>query len=194
MTDRLSRRDLICRAAVDLAAGGGNHAVTHQAIDARLGLPRGSTSYYYRTRKALLDATITHLTDRSRVDFTGVVPPEPPRTPEVAADAIARYLAMLVTQRRVDVLARYALVSDAMEENDLRVGLASCLFSVDAARDLMDGLGAADPEAAARDLVSLCEGLAFDLTCGHRSLGDIDPRRDLEGAVRRWIVALLEPR
>ena len=52
MAHRRSRRDLICEAALDLAAEGGNHALTHQAIDARLGLARGSTSYYYRTRAA----------------------------------------------------------------------------------------------------------------------------------------------
>ncbi len=31
MADRRSRRDLICEAALDLAAEGGNHALTHQA-------------------------------------------------------------------------------------------------------------------------------------------------------------------
>ncbi|EME18509.1 TetR/AcrR family transcriptional regulator [Rhodococcus triatomae] len=194
MTERPSRRDLICRAAVELAAEGGNHAVTHQAIDARLGLARGSTSYYHRTRAALLSAVITHLTERSRAEFVDLLPSEPPRTARDAADVIARYLGGVVTDRRVDVLARYAFVSDAMADDDLRVGLASCLFSVDAARTLMEALSVVDVDVSARDLVSFCEGLVFDLVCGARSLRAADPRAEVDAAVHGWIARLLRPR
>ncbi|MFD1813343.1 TetR/AcrR family transcriptional regulator [Rhodococcus gannanensis] len=194
MTERPSRRDLICRAAVELAAEGGNHAVTHQAIDARLGLARGSTSYYYRTRAALVSATITHLAERSRTQFLGLVPSEPPRTARDAAGVIAGYLGALVADRRTDVLARYAFVSDAVADERLRSELASCLFSVEAARALMDVLAVDDADASARDLVSLCEGLVFDLVCGTRSLRDADPRTEVEAAVGGWIRTLVPSR
>ena len=50
------RRTAICEAVLDLAAEGGNRAVTHGAVDRRLDLPKGSTSYYFRTKRALLEA------------------------------------------------------------------------------------------------------------------------------------------
>lgn len=162
MANRRSRRDLICEAALDLAAEGGNHALTHQAIDARLGLARGSTSYYYRTREALVSAAITRLTHRSREYFDDAVQVAPPLTIESAGSLIADQLETLLLDRRRDVLARYALIFDAAGDGELRSGLASCLFSQAEATALMEALGAEAPVAAARDLISLLEGLIFD--------------------------------
>ncbi|MGW0018882.1 TetR/AcrR family transcriptional regulator [Rhodococcus sp. NPDC003382] len=193
MAHRRSRRDLICEAALDLAAEGGNHALTHQAIDARLGLARGSTSYYYRTRAALVSAAVVHLTEISRERFQAAVPAEPPRSIEEAAGVIATQLETLVGERRRDVLARYALVADTFDDDELRVGLASCLFSCPAATALMDVLGASDAEGAARDLVSLLEGLVFDVAVGARVLDPGgSPAESLRAPIRRWLAALAE--
>jgi AcrR family transcriptional regulator len=191
MSHRRSRREVICEAALDLAAEGGNHALTHQAIDARLGLARGSTSYYYRTRTALVSAAVAHLTARSRERFDAAVPAEPPRSIDEAADVIAVQLEMLVGDRRRDVLARYALMADAVDD-ELRAGLASCLFSCPAATVLMDALGASDAEGAGRDLVSLLEGLVFDVAAGARVFDPGDsPAESLRAPVHRWIAALV---
>lgn len=199
MTHRPSRRELICDAALDLAAEGGNHALTHQAIDARLGLARGSTSYYYRTRLALVTAAVTHLTERSRSAFEEHLPSRPPRTVREAADLIVDQLELLVVERRRDVVARYALLPDAAKDGELRTGLASCLFSTPKAGALTASLGAADPAGAGRDLVSLLEGLVFDLTIGSRALDAdtafADQRERLRSVVGRWIdVLVAEPR
>jgi DNA-binding transcriptional regulator YbjK len=193
-----SRRDLICETALDLAAEGGNHALTHQGIDARLGLARGSTSYYYRTRHALVAAAIAHLTRRSSEQFLDAVPPVPPKTSQEAASFIAASLGTLLAARRRDVLARYALVADAAADDELREGLASCLFSLPAATELMDALGADDPAVAARNLISLLEGLVFDYACGARSL-DSDAScggvtQMLWAPISRWIDALVASR
>lgn len=193
MAHRRSRRDLICEAALDLAAEGGNHALTHQAIDAQLGLARGSTSYYYRTRRALVHAAITHLTARSRERFRAAVPDEPPRSIDEAADIIAAYVESLVGERRRDVLARYALVSDA-HDDELRAELASCLFSRPAATALMAALGAADADIAGSDLVSLLEGLVFEVAVGVRMIvGGTAPESPdrLRVPIRRWVEALV---
>lgn len=201
MAHRRSRRDLICEAALDLAAEGGNHALTHQGVDARLGLARGSTSYYYRTRHALVSAAITHLAGRSReyfADAVSAVPPQTEQTTEGAASLIADQLETLLTDRRRDVLARYALVSDAANDDELRSGLAACLFSLSAATALMNALGASDPPLAARDLVSLLEGLVFDLAFGARVLAPgaspVDRNDSLRTAIRLWIDTLVASR
>lgn len=192
MAGRPSRRDLICEAALDLAAEGGTHALTHQAVDARLGLAKGSTSYYYRTRHALITAAITHLTSRSRAYFLDAVPSRPSETLTGAAPLISDYLHTLLTERRRDVRARYALLSDAVADDELRTGLALCLFSLPAATDLMTALGAPDPPSAAGDLISLLEGLVFTHTFGAPADEDRSiPADSLSIPIQRWLEALI---
>ncbi len=182
------RRIAICEAVLDLAAAGGNRAVTHGAVDKHLGLPKGSTSYYFRTRSDLLAAAIARLAERSRAAFDEAVARGGTVDPETAADGIAAQLDLLLGARRRDALARYALAPDAAAEG-LAAALATCLFSVPLATELCRELGAAAPEAAARDLVSLLEGLLFDRLRGARSLGPALTRAqshaDLRAPIRR---------
>ncbi|PTR28641.1 TetR family transcriptional regulator [Rhodococcus sp. OK519] len=193
MSHRPSRRDSICEAALDLASEGGNHAVTHQSIDKRLGLAKGSTSYYFRTRAALVGAAVRRLAQRSREAFLEARTDSSVPTIDGAADLIAGQLDLLLTDRRRDVLARYALAVDAAADDELRAALATCLFSVEKATGLMGELGARDPLAAAYNLISLLEGLLFDLTYGPRSVleEDSDLRTaGLRSTIRLWLEAL----
>lgn len=180
------RRTAICEAVLDLAAEGGNRAVTHGAVDRALDLPKGSTSYYYRTRSELLRAAIERLRARSRAAFDADVPHTV--DPEAAADVTAHQLHLLLTDRRRDALARYALAPDAAAEG-LEADLATCLFSVPLATGLFVALGTVDPDRAAADLVSLLEGLLFDRLYGARSLGpakaEAESLADLRGPIRR---------
>lgn len=195
MSHRPSRREAICEAALDLAAEGGNHGVTHQAIDRRLGLAKGSTSYYFRTRDALVGAAVRRLAERSRAAFVEAYVADVGLSVESAADLIADQLVLLLTDRRRDVLARCALAVDAAGDDELRQALAGCLFSVERATGLMEALGASDPGAAAHDLISLLEGLVFDAVYGSRSLLGGDPApaaARLRSTVRLWLAALAE--
>lgn len=196
MSHRPSRRESICEAALDLAAEGGNHAVTHQAIDRRLSLAKGSTSYYFRTRDALVSAAVRRLTERSRAAFAeaygagvgGV-------SVEGAADLMADQIVLLLTGRRRDVLARYALAVDAADDEELRPALAGCLFSVEKATGLLEALGASDPDSAAHDLISLLEGLVFDSVYGSRSVlagGSAPSTQRFRVTIRLWLAALAE--
>ncbi|MGW6726255.1 TetR/AcrR family transcriptional regulator [Nocardia sp. NPDC055029] len=63
------RRGQIVAGAIDLIATRGIRALTHRAVDTRLELPAGSTSYYFRTRHALIEAVADGITARSRADF-----------------------------------------------------------------------------------------------------------------------------
>ncbi|WP_430331188.1 TetR/AcrR family transcriptional regulator [Rhodococcus sp. ACT016] len=195
MSHRPSRRESICEAALDLAAEGGNHAVTHQAIDRHLGLAKGSTSYYFRTRDALVTAAVRRLAERSRAAFSDVYVAEGNPSADAAAELTADQLHRLLTDRRRDVLARYALAVDAAADEELRVALGSCLFSVELATGLMSALGATDPRTAAHDFISLLEGLLFDLTYGSRSVtvaGADHLAARLRTTVRLWLGALVE--
>lgn len=196
MPRQSSRRAEICEAALELAAAGGNHALTHQAIDKQLGIAQGSTSYYFRTRQVLVLAAINHLTSLTRETFVsarGSGPAAPPTVPG-AAKFIARQVDHLLGPRRRDVLARYALLPDAVHDDELRVALARCLFSLEAAEALMLSLGATDPSRAAGDLLSLLEGLLFDRTYGARAGVPAGTRAGVEGLrrpIERWLTALV---
>ncbi|MFD9722884.1 TetR/AcrR family transcriptional regulator [Streptomyces sp. NPDC059072] len=57
------RRTLIADAAIDLVAAAGLRGLTHRAVDGAARLPAGSTSYYFRTRTALIGACYQRLAE-----------------------------------------------------------------------------------------------------------------------------------
>lgn len=155
MPERPSRRDQICQAAIALAAGGGSHALTHQAIDAELGIAKGSTSYYYRTRAALIVGVSEFLAAQSRAVFHDLLARHAGEDPGTVIDS---YLAHLAAARRDHVRARLALALDADCGAEQRAGLAECLFSLEGAVTLLRSQAHPQPEVGAADLLDRLEG------------------------------------
>lgn len=155
MALRTSRREEICRAAITLASRGGSHAVTHQGIDAELGISRGSTSYYYRTRAVLITAVADHLAASSRAVFVELLAQHSGGDPTAI---IETYLRQMTTTRRDHVRARLALLLDAHCAPDQQKALSECLFSRDAAVELFRSQAHPIPVAAATDLLDGLEG------------------------------------
>ena len=67
MTDR---REQIAAAGLTLLATRGIRALTHRAIDEELGLPAGSTSYYARTKRDLVNLIVQRLAGSAGNDAT----------------------------------------------------------------------------------------------------------------------------
>ena len=63
MPPNAERRTLILDAAIDLLCDDGVGGLTHRQLDSRTGLPAGTTSNYFRTRQALLEATASRTVD-----------------------------------------------------------------------------------------------------------------------------------
>ena len=59
-------KDRALRAAVEEVGDNGIRALTHARVDARAGLPKGSTSNWFRTRAALVAGVVAHLADEER--------------------------------------------------------------------------------------------------------------------------------
>src|ERR1700754_805006 len=57
------RRTQILDAAIDILVDIGVGGVTHRQVDTRAGLPAGTTSNYFRTRQALLEAAAARTVD-----------------------------------------------------------------------------------------------------------------------------------
>ncbi|MFI5984501.1 TetR/AcrR family transcriptional regulator [Streptomyces sp. NPDC051555] len=67
------RRTLIADAAIATVAAAGLRGLTHRAIDTAAGLPAGSTSYYFRTRTALIGACYARIEERDLADLADLV-------------------------------------------------------------------------------------------------------------------------
>ena len=65
----MSRFAVLTDAAIALVAELGMRGLTHRAVDTRAGLPPGTTSAYFRTRKALIEALVRRLADLDRADL-----------------------------------------------------------------------------------------------------------------------------
>ena len=63
------RRDL-ADAAVDLLGTHGSRGLSHPRVDRHAGVPDGTTSFYFRTRNALLHAVAERITDLDLADLT----------------------------------------------------------------------------------------------------------------------------
>lgn len=57
------RRNQILDAAIDILCDDGVGGLTHRQADTRAGVPAGTTSNYFRTRQALLEATAARTVD-----------------------------------------------------------------------------------------------------------------------------------
>ncbi|MGO4614321.1 TetR/AcrR family transcriptional regulator [Nocardia sp. 2YAB30] len=164
------RRVLLVDAAIDLIATKGIRALTHRALDTTLDLPAGSASYYFRTKRALIEAIVDLITTRSREDFGAAqLVTTSPLEPRSVAEAIAAWLDRLLTERRNHLIARHALLIDLLDDPDLHPQLARSLFSIENARALFHANGFTDPDTDAANFVAIIEGAVFDRFAGNRS-------------------------
>jgi DNA-binding transcriptional regulator YbjK len=192
------RRTLIVDAAIELIAAQGIRALTHRALDNALALPAGSTSYYFRTKRALLEAVVDHITARTRDDFLAAFPDNPPM-PEAGdhaqviaqlAGGIGAWLDDLLARRRAHLIVRYALTIELSADPELHPRLVGSLFSHPRARALFEHLGAEDPDTAAADFIAVIEGATFDRFAGARTglpTGTPDSAVQLAGVLSAYL-------
>lgn len=173
------RRDLITDAAIQLVAEQGMRGLTHRAVDRLAGLPEGSTSAYFRTRKALVEGFVARLADLERLD----VAPDP----DDVAGSLARTLDSWLVERN-RTLARYAAMLEATHHPELRSILVHT--PREQATALARQLGHEDPERAGAHFTAFLEGLLFYRLVGGGSAdcpkpGTEESVRDLKLAVEK---------
>lgn len=166
-------------AAIDLLATGGLRALTHVRVDERAGLPKGSTSNYFRTRAALLAGVSDWIVEQElrpvRVAFA-------PRSPAELVDGMCALLEVTSGANRDLTTARLVLFMEASHNAALRESLsrgrATLAAGIVAA---LAEMGARDPEAAAETIAACFEGLLLHRIARHDST---DPRPIFETVVR----------
>jgi DNA-binding transcriptional regulator YbjK len=160
-------------AAIDVLADAGMRGLTHRAVDTRAGLPQGTTSAYFRTRKALIEAVVRRLADLDRADLDADRLPGGAGAPPAAmtdihglASRIAGVLDRWMSTGRNRTLARYACLLEATHHPELRTLLAHGDASRAQSRAMLAAAGATRPEQAGDHLVACIDGLLFDRLAG----------------------------
>lgn len=140
-------------------------------MDERAGLPRGSTSNYFRTRRALLSGVVDLIVDHELLAVGDAF------EPDSAAELVAGLCALfehLSSTNRVVTTARLVLFMEASHNESLREPLSRGRFAMEAmAVTALAGLGARDPRAAASTVAACFEGLLLHRIARHDST---DPR------------------
>lgn len=165
----------MAEAAIAIIARDGLRALTHRAVDRELDLPPGSTSYYLRTHRLLVEAVVHRLAERTSSDVSAASPSAVAATATTvgSVEELSHALSLLLDRlaaRRDDHLVRWALAVDLTRDPDLHAFLTSRspvrTQLLQRAQDLLDRLGVVDAVRHAPGLVSLVDGLLFDRLAG----------------------------
>jgi DNA-binding transcriptional regulator YbjK len=193
----MSRRAEIADAAIATLARDGMRGLTHRAVDRAAGLPEGSASYYFRTRQALLQATVERLAEldtSDMLDSTGMLPSTglaalPGLDLDTFVDAAAGIVESWLTTGRERQLARYELALEATRRPELRQALIASGAAIRAmVASQFAAAGIRQPGQRAADFVAFLDGLLFDQIAGAgaRKLTSAD----LRGAIRALLAAV----
>ncbi|MEU0379659.1 TetR family transcriptional regulator [Streptomyces cyaneofuscatus] len=187
------RRDLIADAALSTVASAGLRGLTHRAVDTAAGLPAGSTSYYFRTRSALISACYLRLAELTVADVDRWQAEHGGTDPDSAAEALAVLLHHWLTAGRDRQLARFELSLEATRRPELRADLETAgLAARSRATTLLAALGASRPAQAADLLVAWTDGLLYDRLAGSPAASRPAPDvTELTPVVRRMLAAAL---
>ncbi|GAA2848880.1 hypothetical protein Acy02nite_01370 [Actinoplanes cyaneus] len=197
-TDRFA---VLTDAAIDVLAEHGMRGLTHRAVDARAELALGTTSAYFRTRKALIEAVVRRLAELDRADLeTDRLPAEAGAPavdlgdPGAVAAGIAAVLDRWLSAGRTRTLARFLCLLEATHHPELRTILAyGDVFRLQATA-MLASAGVENPEQAGSHLVACIDGLLFDRLAGAGSRtapqpGTAASRDDLATAVETLLRA-----
>jgi DNA-binding transcriptional regulator YbjK len=177
-----SRKAQVAEAALHVLGESGSRGLTHRAVDAAAGVPNGTTSNYFNSRPALLQAALelhVELDTPPEATLAGIADLE--LTDQEALDLMMVTMDRLMADDNLDLLkARYELVleasrSEVLHENfeparDRFVGLA---------RALLKARGCPKPDEHAAQLVVVMDGALMDRLIDASSRLDRDALREL---------------
>jgi AcrR family transcriptional regulator len=176
-------RERALAAAVELLGAEGVRALSHARVDERAGLPPGSTSNWFRTRRALLGGVVDWIAERERADF------DPAGMPVITGleGLVEGLCAMAELQTgifSVRTRARYALFLELAGDAELGEPLRRQRREFERWTEaIVVAVGIEEPVPATRALMALCDGLLM-----HRLT--VDPDLDVRPAISRAVRAL----
>jgi DNA-binding transcriptional regulator YbjK len=189
MPQNPQRRTRILDAAVDILADTGVGGLTHRQVDARAGLPAGTTSNYFRTRQALLEATAARTTELHWRRVEALQSAIGPMTRDGVKALMTRMITDPDEQFRRYTLARFELFMEGTRRPELRPFLKELqAAAVRSARLILEAAGLAPTSEQMEELSRLLNGYVFsNLTIPPDGPGIEDPA----GLIDRLLRAVL---
>lgn len=161
----MDRRDVLADAAITVLARAGSRGLTHRAVDAAAGLAEGTSSYYFRTRSALLQACVERMAARTLEEMSSGTPAL--TTVDALVDACVATLGRWLAADQERLLARWELALESTRRPELETALRAAGARVrERVAATLAELGIAEPARRADDLVACLDGLAFDQLAG----------------------------
>jgi DNA-binding transcriptional regulator YbjK len=161
----------VVEAAVELVGTEGLRALTHARVDDRAGVPRGSTSNYFRSHQALLSGVVDGIVDR---ELPAVDVAFSPSSPDELVDALCGLFEHLTTVNQTVTTARLVLFMEASHNAVLRDALSRGRAAMEAlAVVALARLSARDPHTAGIAVAACFEGLLLHRIARH---DPTDPR------------------
>lgn len=172
-------------AAVELLGEQGIRALTHARVDQRAGLPTGSTSNWFRTRRALLAGVVDWIAERERADFDPATLPTITE-PDGLIEGLYAMVELQTGPYAARTRARYALFLELVGDPELGEPLLRQRHEFERWTErIVTGVGIPDPVPATRALMALADGLML-----HRLT--IDPGLEMRPAIDRAVRSLAE--
>jgi DNA-binding transcriptional regulator YbjK len=172
-------------AALALVGEQGMRALTHARVDQRAGLPKGSTSNWFRSREALIGGVVTYLAESERADFAAA----DTSTIETADQLIEALSAMIAVETGPfagRTRARYGLFLEGAGDPELLAPLLEQRRTyVEWTTSLLARIGARSPEDSVRALMAAGDGLVL-----HRLT--VDPDAEIRPTIERVVRACME--
>ncbi len=185
-----TRRRELCDAAIALLAEDGVRGLSHRKVDGRLAVPDGTTSFYFRTRSALVHAAAQRVTDLDLLELTEAT--EGRGSAESGPSGLARLVMASATgEPFARTKARYELMLQANRDPELAVVMQrnSDRF-LGLIRDFVARLHPAgagvDPavlDEQAYGLTSLISGIMLSFTAGDRTIASAEQLDRMMSAV-----------
>ena len=183
------RRTDLLDAAIAVLGERGMHGLTHRAVDAAAGLPAGSTSNYFRSRDALLNAVVERFAARERAGWEDIALRVYPSTPEELARALAVFAQEATGPQRPLTMARYAILVEAGIDPSLRAKLAVTGARVNAwFLQWLRVAGSIDPERDAPIILNHWTGVVL------HDLAIPDPAFDPSAQISALVTTVVRPR
>jgi DNA-binding transcriptional regulator YbjK len=176
-----TRQEQILDAAIEVLGTQGSRQLTHRAVDAAAGLPAGSTSNYFRTRDALLEAVTARFAANEQRAWEQIAGSALP-----LAEALTAFVRHATGPARAQTLARHVLFTEAAVRPELQPALAASAARIRSwGAAWLAQAGSADPGRDCRIILNYLDGLILH----QLAFPDpgFDPGPDLNSVIHAFI-------
>jgi DNA-binding transcriptional regulator YbjK len=171
---KVDRREAIADAAIIVLAEAGLRGFTHRALDRRLELPDGSTSYYFRTRELLLKAAVDRLLELDRLDMKAAL-----ASKGSAKVLLERWLA---PDQRARLIARFELFIASVRQPEPHAVANPRNTFITSLTAMFEQSGVKHARSTAITLIAVLEGLLLNELLG-TSLGPAGRARAIDAVL-----------